>query len=261
MKSILISSAKYAILAIALSVTLTVVHAQTENESVWIDHSWGGAWSPTCELDCSEKVREMVNMRWKNQSIPPKPPNPSDEEINRFKDSCYDQCAEMYKQCAKGIAGCSQQPEKNKEPEFTVDCNIPQKYQNIITLAWKDALTKYSDTSCRNAFNKVALFHKFDPKRVSEKLNGMKISLADGCKPLQKRLQDILGSREISEAGYSQTGGDTVWIAYSRIQAGQSAITCTILHESAHLAGAPGDQLAEFGLDIIHRDCNCPRGY
>lgn len=50
----------------------------------------------------------------------------------------------------------------------------------------------------------------------------------------------------------SVPNGKLVWIRQAQLQQPAEVIAGTLLHEAAHLAGAPGNLLAEFALEAIH---------
>jgi hypothetical protein len=58
---------------------------------------------------------------------------------------------------------------------------------------------------------------------------------------------------------FSFKDGTNIWIRKFSLDQGVRATVANIFHEGAHLAGAPGDTLAEFALDVIHKKAGFPR--
>ncbi|MBC8164567.1 MAG: hypothetical protein H7Y20_01700 [Bryobacteraceae bacterium] len=50
-----------------------------------------------------------------------------------------------------------------------------------------------------------------------------------------------------------------IWIRRFSLQKGERAVAANIIHECSHVAGAPGNQLAEIALDVIHNAAGLPR--
>lgn len=140
---------------------------------------------------------------------------------------------------------------------FSKDCKIPDEFKDKIDDAYKEAGRKIlGSRSCQAAYSLVL---KDKASAVMPKLGEAKFALAQDCKPLLKKLVAATGSDEINEDAYSSTGGDTIFLSESVLRTTGNAVTCSILHEIAHLAGAPGDQITEVGMNVVHRDCSCPR--
>ena len=51
---------------------------------------------------------------------------------------------------------------------------------------------------------------------------------------------------------FSIVGGRDVWLREAQLRKGPKAIAGSLLHEAAHLAGAPANPLAEVALEALH---------
>jgi hypothetical protein len=100
----------------------------------------------------------------------------------------------------------------------------------------------------------------------AEALNRMVINLADtSTDPRVKKglVDEAIDVRSKAVAGpapaMSFRNEPNVWIRSFAFQKGERQITSCIMHEAAHVAGARGDVVAEFALDVIHRAAGLPR--
>lgn len=55
-----------------------------------------------------------------------------------------------------------------------------------------------------------------------------------------------------SAPAFSFRDGSEMWFREFRFAQSERAIAADIVHEGAHLVGAPGDMLAELAIDAIH---------
>lgn len=148
-------------------------------------------------------------------------------------------------------------PRVLNESRFSSDCPISDEFKDKIDDAFKAAGRKIvGSLRCQAAYGLVL---KDKAPAVLPKLDDAKFALAEGCEPLRKRLITATESDEINENAYSWPGGDTIFFSESLLRTTGNAVTCSILHEVAHLAGASGDMVMEAGMEAIHRDCECPR--
>jgi hypothetical protein len=59
---------------------------------------------------------------------------------------------------------------------------------------------------------------------------------------------------------FSVRDGSNVWIRTFRLKDGTiRQLTADVMHEAAHLVGAPSDELAEFALEKLHNTAGLPR--
>jgi hypothetical protein len=94
----------------------------------------------------------------------------------------------------------------------------------------------------------------------------MVINLADTSREvrLAKAMADEVGDVRAGALGgptpaFSFKDGTSIWIRKFSLDQGVRAIVSNIIHEGAHLAGAPGNLVAEVALDVIHRKAGFPR--
>lgn len=181
-----------------------------------------------------------------------------------YDDCCYESDPRLKQYCPSTRpepAPANKPRQRNlTNDRFDVDetCKIPEKYRDSIAQAWEQAAKRIvGNAKCRDAY--AAVLFKDSGAQVLEKLQIEKFALADQCKPLLDKLQKAHNSRTLGEAAYSSTGGDTIYFAESTLKAGPGKIACSIMHETAHLAGADANLLFEPSMNKIHTDCNCPR--
>ncbi len=146
---------------------------------------------------------------------------------------------------------------------------IPSKYQSALTraidMAWKlDANPKFVEVF-RSTVNKLA-GSQSGPELYSSTLNKMVIHLAETSKDprIVKELKEDAEARRTdkeyqSAPAYSFRYGTDIWIREFSLAKGEKAIAANIIHEAAHLAGAPSDLLAEIAIDAIHNEAGLPR--
>jgi len=154
-------------------------------------------------------------------------------------------------------------------PRLGNDGSIPSQnvgtVQAAIDTAWKlndkaDFVETFRDT-----------VSKLSGKPVSSDiyaltLNKMVINLAetshDGriAKAMAAETQDITaGALAGPSPAFSFPNGTHIWIRTFSLAGGVRAVVANIIHEGAHLAGAPGNAIAEFALDVIHKKAGFPR--
>jgi hypothetical protein len=78
-------------------------------------------------------------------------------------------------------------------------------------------------------------------------------------KNVLKREEDIM---EISHllSIFSEVNGHDIWLRKNLLKTGgPEAIASAIMHEAAHLAGAPGELLAEIAIERLHQASGYPR--
>jgi hypothetical protein len=100
----------------------------------------------------------------------------------------------------------------------------------------------------------------------AETLNRMIINLADTSRDLRVQrgiAEDAADVRTHAVSGPTPSasfrGEPNVWIRSFALALGVRQITSCIIHEAAHVAGARGDAVAEYALDLIHRAAGIPR--
>jgi hypothetical protein len=154
-------------------------------------------------------------------------------------------------------------------PRLGNDGTIPAHEQSLV----KQAMDKAWD------LNKDARFVEIFRDTVSKlsgatlsgdayarALNRMVINLADSSRDLrvQRGIADeAIDIRSHALSGpapaMSFRGEPNIWIRSFALSKGVRQISSYIIHEAAHVAGAPGDPVAEFALDVIHRAAGLPR--
>jgi len=154
-------------------------------------------------------------------------------------------------------------------PRFGSNGTIPAHDQGVVRLAMDKAWHLNQDAEFVEAFRDTVA--KLSGKKLTsdayaEALNRMIINLADTSQePRVKRgiADDAADVRSHAVSGpapaMSFRGEPNIWIRSFAFPKGVRQITSCILHEAAHVAGAPGDPVAEFALDVIHRASGLPR--
>lgn len=149
------------------------------------------------------------------------------------------------------------------------DGPIPRQYRQTIEVAILTAYGLDSNPSFREAFRSTIseLTNKnLDASIYYNTLEKMIINYAETSKN-SKIQADILAETqslqddplfELSPA-FSEVNGTNVWLREFQLQKGERAVVGSLIHEAAHLAGAPGGMLAEVAIDIIHNSAGYPR--
>jgi hypothetical protein len=154
-------------------------------------------------------------------------------------------------------------------PRFGSDGTILAHDQGLVRMAMDKAWDLNKDPNFVEAFRDTV--SKLSGKKLSsdayaEALNRMIIHLADTSQdPRVKRgiADEAIDVRSHAVKGpapaMSFRGEPNIWIRSFAFPKGIRQITSCIIHEAAHVAGAPGDPVAEFALDVIHRAAGLPR--
>lgn len=119
--------------------------------------------------------------------------------------------------------------------------------------SFRSAVSKLTNTDQRSSI-------------YAESLNKLVFNLLDTATDsrvragLQVEEQDVQDQASAGYApSYSFRNEPNVWIRKSAFDAGVNQLTACIFHEAAHVAGAPGDPIAEIALDTIHNAAGLKR--
>ncbi len=158
---------------------------------------------------------------------------------------------------------------ERKGPSFGNDGTIPAQFMTTVKSAIEAAWKLNSNADFVETFRATVSTlsgRKLGAGTYAIALNKMVINLADSTKNqrvLETLRQDAADAKAGAVAGptpaVSFKDGTQVWIRMFSLQKGQRAVTANILHEAAHLVGAPGDPVAEFALETIHKKAGFPR--
>ena len=154
-------------------------------------------------------------------------------------------------------------------PRLGSDGSIPAQFvstvRQAIDIAWKlndkpDFVETFRDTVSKLSGRTLP------PDVYALTLDKMVINLAETshdvriAKAITDEAPDIkMGALSGPSPAFSFTDGTNIWIRKFSLEQGVRAVVANIFHEGAHLAGAPGNQLAEFALDVIHKKAGFPR--
>jgi hypothetical protein len=134
-----------------------------------------------------------------------------------------------------------------------------------IEIAWKlDEDPKFIEVF-RNTIAKLTNSQP-GPDLYSKALNKMIINLAESSRDpriVKELKEDAEGKKRDrlyqSAPAYSFMNSANIWIREFSLAKGSRAIAANIIHEGAHLVGAPGNILAEIAIDGIHNAAGLPR--
>lgn len=154
-------------------------------------------------------------------------------------------------------------------PRMGNDGAIPGKYQSSVKEAIEIAWKLDDDPKFVEAFRStLAKLTNTQPGSdlYSKALNKMIINLADTSRDprIMKELKEDAAAKKRdklyqSAPAFSFMNSANIWIREFSLAKGSKAIAANIIHEGAHLVGAPGNLLAELGLDAIHNAAGLPR--
>jgi hypothetical protein len=154
-------------------------------------------------------------------------------------------------------------------PRLGNDGSIPVQFvstvREAIVIAWKlndkpDFIETFRDTVSKLSGRTLP------PDVYALTLNKMVINLAETshdariANGIANEAQDIkAGNLSGPSPAFSFPDGSNIWIRKFSLERGVRAVVAHIFHEGAHLAGAPGDPVAEYALDVIHKKAGFPR--
>ncbi len=150
----------------------------------------------------------------------------------------------------------------NRGIRYESDDSIPTKYRSKVDKAIELAYRLAFQPHFNEVFRKTVstLSGKELPRDVYfRSLEKMVIHYAETSK--DARLLEALRKDEEARKSdsnyklppaYSTINGEDVWLREFQLQKKPKAIAGSIMHEAAHLAGAPTDLLAEIALESIH---------
>jgi hypothetical protein len=154
-------------------------------------------------------------------------------------------------------------------PRLGQDGPMPPKYgasvRSAIEIAWKlDENPKFVEVF-RNTVSKLS-GKDLPSDAYAIALNKMVINHAETSKD-QRAVQELKSDAEAkkkerlykSPPAFSIMNGTQIWIRSFALEKGERVIASGIIHEAAHLVGAPPDPLAEYALDAIHNEAKLPR--
>ena len=157
----------------------------------------------------------------------------------------------------------------NRWLKYGSNGSIPKKYRSKVNKAIDLAYKLHFQPRFREVFRKtVSVLSSKDlpPFVYLDSLDSMVIHLAETSKDsrAQLELQDDAEARKKdpkyqSPAAFSIINGKDVWLREFLLQKDPKAIAGSLVHEAAHLAGAPGNPLAEMAIDTIHNAAGLPR--
>ena len=146
---------------------------------------------------------------------------------------------------------------------------IPAQQQSFVKLAMDRAWELNKDAKFVDTFRNVV--SKLTGTTLSNDtyalaLNRMVINLADTSR--DPRVARGIADEAIDIRAHAVSGPapamsfrkePNIWIRSFAFKKGVRQLTSCIVHEAAHVAGAPGDSVAEYALDVIHRAAKLPR--
>lgn len=148
-------------------------------------------------------------------------------------------------------------------PQLGSDGPIPSQLMSTVKTAINIAWTLNDKPEFISAFNEVLskLTGTTAPSNAyALALNKMILNLADtstNAKVKRTIADDAVDVRQKALSGptpaMSERNGRSVWLRRFSLEKGVNAVVANIFHEAVHLAGAPGDPVAELGIDKLHR--------
>jgi hypothetical protein len=150
----------------------------------------------------------------------------------------------------------------NRSIEYGLDAPVPGRYRKVVEEAILLAYNLAFMREFRFQFNTTV--GGLSGKALAdfaylEALDRMVINLAEGSRnpAAVKELKEDAASRRIdkvyqSPAAFSVVGGRDVWLREFLLRKGDAKeIAGALMHEAAHVAGAPGNPLAEIALEAL----------
>jgi RHS repeat-associated protein len=155
-------------------------------------------------------------------------------------------------------------------PRLGNDGPIPAAYQakvyRGITIAWNLGRNPTFLDVFRDAIGKLTGNRGLPREIYGSALNQEVIDLAETSRnPLaqQEVREDAEAMRKDKSyrpAPAFSTWDGNIWLREFRLKTGTAEnIAADVMHEAAHIVGAPNDPLAEWGLDILHKTAGLPR--
>ncbi len=153
-------------------------------------------------------------------------------------------------------------------PKLGRDGVIPTKYQSAVRIAIEIAWRLDTNPAFVEAFHRTVskLCSQSSEDSYATALNKMIINYAETTKNPKIATvfkQDVASIKQDPTyqrpPAYSIVGGENIWICEWQLAKGSRAIAGSILHEAVHLAGVPGDFIAEMAIDVIHQAAGIPR--
>jgi len=160
-------------------------------------------------------------------------------------------------------------PKKVPKPKYGVDGAIPEKNRKVVDRAFARAYKLADDPKFVAEFNKTLeglTGKKPAPDAYKRALDKMVINNADTTKnaivraEVQGEDKDAKTDKQFQRTrAFSFQNGSDIWLRHFHLSQGERAITGSIVHEAAHLAGAQGDLGAEMVLLAIDKASGYPR--
>ena len=151
----------------------------------------------------------------------------------------------------------------NRWARFGADGRIPDSYRPRLNEALGLAYAEAAKPAFQEVFNRtVAAFtgKSLGPDACRDALDAMILHLAETAtdpRAVHELEQDRAAAARDplyqTPPAFSIVSGRDVWIRESQLSRLATVLAGTLLHESAHLAGAPSHVLAEIALEAIHR--------
>jgi hypothetical protein len=151
----------------------------------------------------------------------------------------------------------------NRWARFGTDGRIPDGYRPRLNEALGLAYAEAAKPAFQQVFNRtVGAFtgKSLGPDACRDALDAMILHLAETAtdpRAVRELEQDRASAAHDplyqAPPAFSIVSGRDVWIVEAQLSRPASVLAGTLLHESAHLAGAPSHVLAEIALEAIHR--------
>jgi hypothetical protein len=157
----------------------------------------------------------------------------------------------------------------NRWIQYGGDAPIPAKFRatvdQAIDLAYKLNNKPQFRETFRDTVSKL-VGKDLEPLLYLNALDKMVIHWAEGSKnnDIRKNLEDEAKASKQDPSfqfspAFSIVNGRDIWLREFQLQKGVRAVVGSLIHEAAHLAGAPNNPLAEIALDRIHNAAGYPR--
>lgn len=150
----------------------------------------------------------------------------------------------------------------NRTAQFGSNGTIPARYKQLVErslfLSYQLALNKLFNETFENALKQLNV-EKVPKDAYLAALERMIIHLADSStheRAVKANTDDTIAAKQDKKyqapGAFSIVGGRDVWLRRSLLERNSEQLVAgALMHEAAHLAGAPGDFLAEIGLEQL----------
>jgi len=150
----------------------------------------------------------------------------------------------------------------NRTARFGSNAPVPATYKPLVEralfLAYQLALDRLFNETFETALKQLNVASAAKDAYLVA-LEGMVIHLADSsthARAIKANQDDAIAAKQDKRfqapGAFSIVGGRDVWLRESLLKRNSERLVAgALMHEAAHLAGAPGDLLAEMGLEQL----------